>query len=911
MLPLLVNAALLAFSTGGGEGVDERGNPFLQACDAISLCRPHACPPGMTAVAPPERSAVYSFGVISGTTTYVPGQLLPFELNVTRRLIQGKRDQGRTLVANETSKYLGILLYAVNRRERKVGTWELPVSSTSKFWLPPDPACEGRSLMHTDAQLKGYQERFVFRAPPAGTGPISFRVLVKQGETNKGAFYWPVAPASGSLDEPTWGSAGSDGDLTLGEASGEDGGGAVEWISAYARGTEWRPQRCTDVCVEYGLRCDEASLQAARSEEFLLPNIENEYLCALPLLAGCDAAPRMSGLGDGYCWYRDTDRCAAPQAGSASLCDEMPQPVLGEGIRLCACVGGAAATSRARRRAQEHTDHTAAHEPMDADTPRSLADAAWKREAEWMREAAEATAARVAAAGGCPSAKLALRRAEAAKLGNGGIGDTSLLASSAACPQYRAAALLAHGGDLSDGALTADFELDVALTADEESDAAGSSNGSGSYRDVNWLPHSSFVWLAPLAGAAALAVVGVGAWLRRGRGGRLNCRSTAIGALTALPAATGHNWMRGGVGSRCRKTCTQRPCPRRRSHIPNVRVNRGQPFNIGFATGHGGHIWATLLHADDERYIGSANLVRYLFEAPPEARSRYLNGFWQKHHFAGGRYLEAQYYSSRGMRHVGSINEVVDGDVPDMMIRGADDYWAHRRQHSPGNSAMGLWRFPRSEAQLLGSGSRWADEIVAYTNPRYPWIQAVYKIGIRPLHPLENHIQRVEFPRHLVSSGNHILHWQWRGYRDCIDIEVLPDSKRLRNHSREMMGYQDGDGPVWNRIDHAHFDIGTFDLFRARRNGNADTTRGCYFLPPPGERSVQLGLGHEETFQRLKDMCTQGRSGRYRGSLGMGCQAIQCVPLVNPPDVPVRATDGLKATQSVHEPRMHVPSARN
>ena len=35
------------------------------------------------------------------------------------------------------------------------------------FWLPPDPACEGRSLMHADAELKGHQERFVFRVSAA------------------------------------------------------------------------------------------------------------------------------------------------------------------------------------------------------------------------------------------------------------------------------------------------------------------------------------------------------------------------------------------------------------------------------------------------------------------------------------------------------------------------------------------------------------------------------------------------------------------------------------------------------------------------------------------------------------------------------------------------------------------------
>ena len=38
---------------------------------------------------------------------------------------------------------------------------------------------------------------FIFRTPPTGTGPITFRALVKQGETNKGAFYWPSTVDTG------------------------------------------------------------------------------------------------------------------------------------------------------------------------------------------------------------------------------------------------------------------------------------------------------------------------------------------------------------------------------------------------------------------------------------------------------------------------------------------------------------------------------------------------------------------------------------------------------------------------------------------------------------------------------------------------------------------------------------------
>ena len=227
-----------------------------------------------------------------------------------------------------------------------------------------------------------------------------------------------------------------------------------------------------------------------------------------------------------------------------------------------------------------------------------------------------------------------------------------------------------------------------------------------------------------------------------------------------------------------------KPCPRRRSHIPGVRVNRGQPFNIGFATGHGGYIWATLIHADDISPARQRRSYPVLFEAPPEAKMRYRGKFWEKYHMAVGRYREAQYYSSRGMTHVASVDGVLDSDVPDLRIAGADDYWEHRRTVSrPAGPAMGLWRIPADGADADRLGLSLKDGDCREHEPAHAVDPSgVYVYGRCTL--LRTIYARVEFPRHLVRNGNHILQWSWRGYRDCIDVEVLPDSKPLLNTSR-------------------------------------------------------------------------------------------------------------------------------
>ena len=238
VVPLLSLAVVptllsLAYSTGGGR---ERG---VQSCDAIDICK-YGCPVGMTKVAPPERSATYTLRTGDGASwssdpiQYVPGELLPLYLRVVRRTIVGKgfcripvkfggfrETDEPCFTGNESAKYIGLLLYAVrtgDSSESKVGEWAIPLQEPAKFWTPPDsPGCDRRAVMHRYAEPKHYLERFVFKAPPAGTGSITFRALIKQGDTNMGAFYWPSAPSSGSSASLLPSPGRSGGDLVLEE----------------------------------------------------------------------------------------------------------------------------------------------------------------------------------------------------------------------------------------------------------------------------------------------------------------------------------------------------------------------------------------------------------------------------------------------------------------------------------------------------------------------------------------------------------------------------------------------------------------------------------------------------------------------------------------------------------------------
>lgn len=75
-----------------------------------------------------------------------------------------------------------------------------------------------------------YTERFYFRAPAAGVGPIVLRVLLKQGDTNGGAFYWPST--GNGLDPPQDGVPA--GDLLLPERA-IAASPTVEWVRGATR----------------------------------------------------------------------------------------------------------------------------------------------------------------------------------------------------------------------------------------------------------------------------------------------------------------------------------------------------------------------------------------------------------------------------------------------------------------------------------------------------------------------------------------------------------------------------------------------------------------------------------------------------------------------------------------------------
>lgn len=163
-------------------------------------------------------------------------------------------------------QYRGLLLYAVNRSEYKVGSWSFPETSPPTFHIPQESGCDGKAVVHAQAALKGYRETFYFHTPPKGTGVIKFRLLLKLGGPNVGAFALPMRE-----------------DLTLFEADAD-----MEEIQATFTGAPG--QSCSDVCKQKKTTCNAEALlstYSVDSEQQAEMAGSKFFTCHPPLLQDC------------------------------------------------------------------------------------------------------------------------------------------------------------------------------------------------------------------------------------------------------------------------------------------------------------------------------------------------------------------------------------------------------------------------------------------------------------------------------------------------------------------------------------------------------------------------------------------------------------------------------------------------
>ena len=639
----------------------DRGDGILAPC----------CPPGMDLVAPPQRSAFYS--ISASANEYTPCEALTVSIDVR----------------NTDYKFLGLLLYAIRvdaTTETQVGQWLLPPDREhhDRFWTPP--GCKGAAVMHSSAVTKNYHEEFRFRAPAAGTGALRFRAIVKHGETNGGAFYWPSA--STSTDGPVTAN-----DLIIQETATTPLP-LLRWLFAKTG------ESCQEICAAESMSCDgprmaDALEQSGTAQLLGSAGPSSAYTCNLPLLsqngASCDSGKdELHADERGDCFYRSDAIC--PTSTPQQLCSTTSAG------RFCACQleGGArgAVSGRCSHIVNPWTQtSSAATSPTSA--PRNPGDSD-------------------------PSA------------------PTKPSAPS-------------DPGDSDPSAPSFVVEV-VDLSSSGIKQKASSTAGS---------------LIATCACALAFPST------------KRIVLATIMMLLASPTFVSGHNWINNPL-SRAEKLSTANPCPAADLTRPaHMQIGPGQSFELEFMTGHSGsNTYFAIVLDKDEKHLRSHNervFERYIKEAEGiEGAS-----------VPGPERQHVGYSKSNPGTYSGYARAITEAD-PEYIARPG----AFFRKYSSGK---------RTQYKYTDRARKF-DVFVSYTNARWPWLEGVYRFKNGPSFPDEWDIVNLNIPARTGRAGRHILHYVWKGYRDCIDIDVLSPGEVATDK------YGKKGKSTWRRIDHCQFE---------------------------------------------------------------------------------------------------------
>jgi len=295
-----------------------------------------------------------------------------------------------------------------------------------------------------------------------------------------------------------------------------------------------------------------------------------------------------------------------------------------------------------------------------------------------------------------------------------------------------------------------------------------------------------------------------------------------------------HNWIHsrarsGGTAS----TLTPAP-PKPTVRRPHLRVGQNQDFGVEFASGHSkSYYYFVVTHARHEDKLKEHtpdNLKQYVKEAP--SSSQLKGQKWQKRHTSCG-------FSNMCSNKKGRN----DGTAYLKQLQESDDLYFDRPDVW-GNSGIAQFQYKSNDIK--------DDKRVSYTNKKWPWIETVHMFRVMQARPREWDIANFKIEGK-EGPGEYIIHMVWNGYRDIIDVDVLPQD------SVDIYGSPDEADSSWTRMDH------------------------CQYKPAhySGKNSKCIVVdNNSRDVSKCLDMCQKiNRKGKPK------CTAVNVVPLKNPQGV--------------------------
>ena len=240
-------------------------------------------------------------------------------------------------------------------------------------------------------------------------------------------------------------------------------------------------------------------------------------------------------------------------------------------------------------------------------------------------------------------------------------------------------------------------------------------------------------------------------------------------ALGQLPKSSAHNWMHTPARA-LMEASTTAPCRGRKGSDTHAQVGPGQTFAFKWATGHSSHSYVAIV--TDEAWLAKNNFVEMLNDYIDSAPKNFAQEKkWKRYH--GTNSNDLSYYTSGGD---GQYKRQVPPDDP------------HFIDH-PDAATKALFEY--NDDIIEG------DRAASYKSAKYPWLLHGAKYFHITHLPRDYDAIQLQIPS-FAKAGHHVVHWRWRGYYDCADVDYF--KKPVEN----VYGKDTGKFS-WNRIDHCAY----------------------------------------------------------------------------------------------------------
>ena len=257
----------------------------------------------------------------------------------------------------------------------------------------------------------------------------------------------------------------------------------------------------------------------------------------------------------------------------------------------------------------------------------------------------------------------------------------------------------------------------------------------------------------------------------------------ALLVLLVLPAQ-GHNWV--NHPSRASKVSTVKPClPKSSAQATHVQANPGQSIPVEWAAGHRGSVGAFILVESKDEHLLSQFSQKVLDAYLQQATQKNRVPFYAVRAKGGKGNANERCAMERGSAGAGVDGLCGAGCQEAVDLRGKKVFEAAEVTVRPPGwdggrpsrfrdlGAVGLYQFNNEIPEKCRTV-----EYAAYENGEFPWIKALMKYQVLKHAPKEGDIAQFEVPAGL-DAGKYVLHWWWRGYYDCTDVNVVPSNKQV------------------------------------------------------------------------------------------------------------------------------------